>query len=110
MRHASRVPANKRPAQHQHPLPVLVQQQREAPRRTMDTAQDLQLLHEPFPSAHHPPPRPHDELPPPSLDGLNHGPQAVGHPLRGLRLGARGHLHPDLPLATDVLPPVPPAV
>ncbi len=73
MRHASRVPANQRPAQHEHPLPIVVQQQREAPRRTMDTTQDIQLLHEPFPSAHHPPPRPHDELPPPSLHGLNHG-------------------------------------
>lgn len=76
----------------------------------MDTTQDLQLLHEPFPSPHHPPPRPHDELPSSSLDGLNHGPQAVGHSLRGLRLGTRGHLHPNLPLATDVLSPVPPAV
>lgn len=109
MRHARRVEADTRSSQHKHDA-FAFKSQRQGPRRGMDTAQDLQFLDEPIPRPHHPSLGPNDELSSSTLGSLNHGSQAMGHSLCGLRFCARSHLHLDLYLSTYVLPSVSPAV
>lgn len=47
-----------------------------------------------------------DEFPPPTFNGLDHGTQAVGNALRGVCVGANGHLYLSLSKSTELIPTI----
>lgn len=106
VRHARRVATHSRPSERNHLDRSEHAWSSTSTHRPLGSPPNVPVLLEPFPRAHHPPAGPDDELPPSSLVGLDHDPQAVGHPVRRLRPGPRAHVHPDVHHASPVVPAV----